>query len=329
MNMDDRNSSSDENTNLNKQYDCKAMLKAFDDAFETIYGNNEVSFIQIHQIAEELQANCIRMINLVKTQIKSAEIEELKSEFNLLENESLTTINKLQLEVTKLNLQLKQQTSFSSIIGLTFCYSLSKATQVPSAIDMVLQEDNMTNMAKLITNILSSFIRSYNSKMPSIKTNEMKFVLQILRIIANLTTTKSGCHFFSQVNDGINIVNLIVSLVVYTPPSLGILKKITYATLYNVSNQFDGHMLMENNKLIQTINSDIKVVPTKGNNSIILFSLNLLLSLTEKINKSMYIILKNEINLQEILKLTRYTETASAARKIFDNIKTASEKYND
>lgn len=53
---------------------------------------------------------------------------------------------------------------------------------------------------------------------------------------------------------------------------------------------------MENNKLIQTINSDIKVVPTKGNNSIILFSLNLLLSLTEKINKSMYIILKNEVS---------------------------------
>lgn len=29
MNMDDRNSSSDENTNLNKQYDCKAMVKYF------------------------------------------------------------------------------------------------------------------------------------------------------------------------------------------------------------------------------------------------------------------------------------------------------------
>jgi len=52
---------------------------------------------------------------------------------------------------------------------------------------------------------------------------------------------------------------------------------------------------MENNKLIQTLNSDIKVV-SKGNNSIILFSLNLLLALTGKINKSMYIILKNEVS---------------------------------
>jgi len=82
-------------------------------------------------------------------------------------------------------------------------------------------------MAKLITDILGSFIRKYNKKMkmPSLKSNEMKFVLHILRIVANLTTTKRGCHFFSQVNDGINIVNLIVSLVVYTPPSLDILKK--------------------------------------------------------------------------------------------------------
>jgi len=53
---------------------------------------------------------------------------------------------------------------------------------------------------------------------------------------------------------------------------------------------------MENNKLVQTLNNDIKVVPAKGNESIVLFSLNLLLSLTEKMNKSMYIILKNEVS---------------------------------
>jgi len=68
------------------------------------------------------------------------EIEQLRSKYNLLENESLSTINKLQLEVTKLNLLLKQQSSFSSIIGSTLCYYLWKATQIPSVVDMVLQE---------------------------------------------------------------------------------------------------------------------------------------------------------------------------------------------
>lgn len=81
-------------------------------------------------------------------------------------------------------------------------------------------------MATFMANILSSFIKSYEYKqMPSIKTNETQFVLQILRILANLTTIKSGCHFFSQVQDGIKIINLIVTLVLCTPPSINILKK--------------------------------------------------------------------------------------------------------
>lgn len=36
-----------------------------------------------------------------------------------------------------------------------------------------------------------------------------------------------------------------------------------------------------------------------------------------------------QINLQEVLKLTEYTETESTARKVFDNINIASEKYNN
>jgi len=69
-----------------------------------------------------------------------AEVEKLRSKLYLLENKYLNTINELQLEVTKLNLQLKQQSSLNSIIVSTFCYSLSKATQTSSAVDMVLQE---------------------------------------------------------------------------------------------------------------------------------------------------------------------------------------------
>jgi len=69
-----------------------------------------------------------------------AEVEKLKSKLHLLENKYLNTINDLQLEVTKLNLQLKQQSTFSCMIGSTLSYSLLKATQTSSAVDMVLQE---------------------------------------------------------------------------------------------------------------------------------------------------------------------------------------------
>lgn len=50
------------------------QLKAFDDAFETIYGDDEVSFIQVHQISEELQTNCLRLINTVNNQTDSSKI---------------------------------------------------------------------------------------------------------------------------------------------------------------------------------------------------------------------------------------------------------------
>lgn len=52
---------------------------------------------------------------------------------------------------------------------------------------------------------------------------------------------------------------------------------------------------MKNSKLIQTLQNDIKVVPTRDNNTI-LFSLNLLLSLSRKMDKSMYLIFKNEVS---------------------------------
>jgi len=72
--------------------------------------------------------------------------------------------------------------------------------------------------------------------------------------------------------------------------------RIAYAVLYNVSIQFNGCLPIENNKLIQRLYTDIKVLPTKGINETILFSLNLLLSLTRKMNKSMFIICKNEVS---------------------------------
>lgn len=75
-------------------------------------------------------------------------------------------------------------------------------------------------MARLMTCILNSYIETYNNNMPSIKAYETKCILSILGIVANLTTNKSGCYFFSQVNDGKNVVNLIVSLVLCIPSSL-------------------------------------------------------------------------------------------------------------
>lgn len=72
--------------------------------------------------------------------------------------------------------------------------------------------------------------------------------------------------------------------------------RIAYAALYNVSIQFDGHLLMENNKLIETLNNDIKTIHNNNINDTLIFALKLLHSLTRNINESMYTIVKKEVS---------------------------------
>lgn len=60
---------------------------------------------------------------------------------------------------------------------------------------------------------------------------------------------------------------------------------------------------MENNKLIRKLNNDIKVLPDKDINDTLIYALKLLHSLTRNINKSMYIILKNEVSCTKYGKL--------------------------
>lgn len=81
-------------------------------------------------------------------------------------------------------------------------------------------QGKIIKMVNIITTVLSSFIETYNNNMLSVKTYERKFILNILGIIANLTTQKAGCYFFSQENDGIKVIDLIIFLVICVPYSL-------------------------------------------------------------------------------------------------------------
>lgn len=53
---------------------------------------------------------------------------------------------------------------------------------------------------------------------------------------------------------------------------------------------------MENNKLIETLYNDIQRISNKNVNDTLFYALKLLHSLSRDINKSMYIILKNEVS---------------------------------
>lgn len=87
---------------------------------------------------------------LICNYVSKVEIEQLKSKYTLLENESDTTIKKLHCQIKELNLQLKQQSSLNSIIGSTFGYYLWSATQIHAVVDMVLQKVHIYNIITLI-----------------------------------------------------------------------------------------------------------------------------------------------------------------------------------
>lgn len=101
---------------------------------------------------------------------------------------------------------------------------------------------------------------------------------------------------FTILHKNVTIIVLKCSSLKNTSILLLLLNRFAYAALYNVSIQFNGHLLMENNSLIKTLQNDIKVIFYKDINETLIFALNLLHSLTKNISDSMYIILKNEVS---------------------------------
>lgn len=60
--------------------------------------------------------------------------------------------------------------------------------------------------------MLSSTNDTYNKKTPIVDTDETRFVLNILGLIANSTTVDNGQRFFSLTNNGKNVIQLLVRL---------------------------------------------------------------------------------------------------------------------
>lgn len=75
-------------------------------------------------------------------------------------------------------------------------------------------------------NVLTSFNDTYHPKTPIVDTEETRFVLSIIGLVANLTTVDLGRRFFSQTDSGKNVIQLIMYLVPHIPsPSGNQLKK--------------------------------------------------------------------------------------------------------
>lgn len=78
----------------------------------------------------------------------------------------------------------------------------------------------------MMSGVLTSFNDTYQTKIPITDTEETRFVLSVIGLVANLSTVDAGRRFFSQTNSGKNVIQLIVCILIRIPsPSANQLKK--------------------------------------------------------------------------------------------------------
>ncbi|XP_015366659.1 PREDICTED: uncharacterized protein LOC107163651 [Diuraphis noxia] len=264
------------------------------------------------------------------------ENEVWKTKYLLMQHEwrcQQNTIGRLEIQTMKLQSQLKQQSQFCSKAGYILGYCLWKATQIPDVINIILIKDKILELSEIMSGVLASFNDTYQSKIPITDTEETRFVLSIIGLVANLSTVDAGQRFFSQTNSGKNVIRLIVCILIRIPsPSANQLKKISYSALYNVSNYtVTTSTQIVNAELIAVINNDIK----DGANTSIepdlrYFALKLLQSLVRNVcNKAAYDILSNNIELSRLVNLASAVdvETENISRNILDAFSKAKEQF--
>lgn len=77
-------------------------------------------------------------------------------------------------------------------------------------------QDKLYKLSEIIINVLTSFNDTYQTKIPTTDTEETRFILSIIGLVANLSTVDAGRQFFSQNNNGKNVIKLITTIVSHT-----------------------------------------------------------------------------------------------------------------
>lgn len=87
-------------------------------------------------------------------------------------------------------------------------------------------QEKILELSEIMSGVLTSFNDTYQPKIPITDTEETRFVLSIIGLVANLSTVDAGRRFFSQTNSGKNVIRLIICILIRIPsPSANQLKK--------------------------------------------------------------------------------------------------------
>ncbi|VVC46210.1 Hypothetical protein CINCED_3A007975 [Cinara cedri] len=158
--------------------------------------------------------------------------ETLKQKYKVLQHECQVNqqeiVGRKRIRVTKFRSQLKLQAEFISKLGFMFAYYLFKVTQNQEFIDkMMYRQDDLEKLSRTMIGVLTTFDDAYGySNTPIVDTYETRFILGIVGVVANLSTTEKGRRYYSTMNSGKTIMCIILKIVHRLPsPSGNSLKK--------------------------------------------------------------------------------------------------------
>jgi len=82
-------------------------------------------------------------------------------------------------------------------------------------------QDRMLELSEVMNGALESFDETYGTQVPVGDTDETRFVLSVIGLVANLAAVDAGRRFFSQTDSGKNVVGRVMSVAPRVPSPAG------------------------------------------------------------------------------------------------------------
>uniref|UniRef100_A0A1B6E7U4 Heat shock factor 2-binding protein n=2 Tax=Clastoptera arizonana TaxID=38151 RepID=A0A1B6E7U4_9HEMI len=252
-------------------------------------------------------------------------LEILEEKYKYLQNEwdkQQEHMGNLLDELHDLRLKVKTQSSYSATLGATLGQLLWKVTKDPNSVESLLCMDKIPELFCIANGALSCYVETYRNEMPSFCTDEAKFILSIIGSVANIAACSEGRNIMVTDPNGKELILCMLEVMPRVPDDSGdSLQRVLMMSLYNISINERGHVLVQNDSTIwHTIT---RYILNDRSPQLKLIALRLLLSLTVHIiSRDIYEKMMSTIPLKEIeeLKNTTDAEIRLMAVDIIKNI---------
>ncbi|XP_024935511.1 heat shock factor 2-binding protein isoform X2 [Cephus cinctus] len=154
-----------------------------------------------------------------------------------------------QAEIFRLKNQIMHQSTFCTSLGAVLCNLLWRASYFTQNVHVWLSgfQNKVGEFLCIVNGSFVSFINTYGDGLPSMNSDEFQFIMGLLGIVTNMSSTPEGREFLITNTNGKDLVQKLVIRISGIPlPSGNSLKRLMLMILYNVSvNQTGLQYLLE------------------------------------------------------------------------------------